>query len=75
MRRVVVERVDAHGLLVTQGTIINVQHSIDEYICATCVTTHAHGCIHRMLTYELVSSPCNSINSILIAILTASAAA
>ena len=56
MRRVVVQRVDAHGLLpggvggklrVTQGVIVNVQYSIDEYICAACVTTHSHGCIHR----------------------------
>ena len=29
--------------------IVNVQHnSIDEYICAACVRTHAHECIHKV---------------------------
>ena len=57
MRRDVMERVDAHGSLrdgvggkhrATQGVIVNVQYSIDEYICAGCVTTHAHRCIYRV---------------------------
>ena len=26
----------------------NVQYIIDEYICATCVTTHVRGCLHRV---------------------------
>ena len=56
MRRVVVQRVGAHGLLrdgaggkprATQGAITNVYYSIDKHICAACVTTHVHGCIHR----------------------------
>ena len=60
VQSVVVERVDPHGLLrggaggkhrAIQGAIVNVQYSIDEYICAACVTTHAHGFIHRVQQY------------------------
>ena len=54
MWRVVVQRVGDHGLLrgeggknrATQGVIIDVQHSIDYYFCAACVTTHVRGYMH-----------------------------
>ena len=29
------------------GAVINVQYKIDECICAACVTTQVHECIHR----------------------------
>ena len=65
VRRVVVERADAHGLVrggvggnhrAIQGAVINVRYSTDEYICAACVTAHAV----CMLTCELVSTTCRS---------------
>ena len=57
VRRVVVERVDAHGLLrggvgrkyrVIQGFNVNVQYSFDEYIPGACVMMHAHGRLRRV---------------------------
>ena len=87
MGRVVVKRINAHGLLrgvvggkhrAKRGAIVYGQCSIDEYICAASETTHAHGCMYTqgtsvfVLTCELVSSPCNTA---VVDILVASAAA
>ena len=60
------QRVDSRGLLrggvggkhrATQEAIVNVQqYSIDGYICASCVTTHDHRCIHRVQQYVFLSA-------------------
>ena len=69
------ERVSDHCLLrggvggknrETQGVIINVHHSSDDYVCAACVATHIRGYVHAqgttvcVLTCERLSSPCRS---------------
>ena len=65
VRRVAVERVvvtvccGAEQVTSTERhhkePLLNVQYSIDDYICAAYVTTHAQGCIHRVCQY--VCSP------------------